>query len=96
MIIIRSILFNVLFYLNLGVLLIAAIPTLVMPRWAILGMAKTWGRTTLWLLRVGGEAEQKGQEQQAAESLPELDLSVPVAEPGRASPRCDRQTRGCS
>jgi 1-acyl-sn-glycerol-3-phosphate acyltransferase len=50
-IIIRSILFNVLFYLNLGVLLIAAIPTLVMPRWAILGMAKTWGRTTLWLLR---------------------------------------------
>jgi hypothetical protein len=37
---------------------------------------------TLWLLRVGGEAEQKGQDQQAAESLPELDLSVPVAEAG--------------
>src|SRR6266478_37859 len=49
---IRSILFNLLFYLNLAILLIAAIPTLIMPRRAILGMAKLWGRTTLWLLRV--------------------------------------------
>jgi 1-acyl-sn-glycerol-3-phosphate acyltransferase len=30
----------------------AAIPTLVMPRRAILWMAKLWGHTTLWLLRV--------------------------------------------
>jgi 1-acyl-sn-glycerol-3-phosphate acyltransferase len=49
---IRSILFNFLFYLNLVILLIAAIPTLVLPRRAILGMAKLWGRTTLWLLRI--------------------------------------------
>jgi len=49
---IRSILFNLLFYLNLVILLIAAIPTLVLPRQAILGMARLWGRTTLWLLRV--------------------------------------------
>jgi 1-acyl-sn-glycerol-3-phosphate acyltransferase len=48
---IRSILFNLLFYLNLAILLIAAIPTLVLPRPAILGIAKLWGRTTLWLLR---------------------------------------------
>jgi 1-acyl-sn-glycerol-3-phosphate acyltransferase len=48
----RSILFNLLFYLNLAMLLIAAIPTLVMPRRAILWVAKVWGRTTLWLLRV--------------------------------------------
>jgi 1-acyl-sn-glycerol-3-phosphate acyltransferase len=48
----RSILFNLLFYLNLAFLLIAAIPTLVMPRRAILWMAKLWGRSTLWLLRV--------------------------------------------
>jgi 1-acyl-sn-glycerol-3-phosphate acyltransferase len=48
----RSILFNFLFYLNLAILLIAAIPTLVLPRRAILGMAKLWGHTTLWLLRV--------------------------------------------
>jgi 1-acyl-sn-glycerol-3-phosphate acyltransferase len=48
----RSILFNLLFYLNLVVLLIAALPTLLMPRWAILGMAKIWGWNSLWLLRV--------------------------------------------
>jgi 1-acyl-sn-glycerol-3-phosphate acyltransferase len=48
----RSILFNLLFYLNLTILLIAAIPTLLMPRRAIIGIAKLWGRTTLWLLRV--------------------------------------------
>jgi 1-acyl-sn-glycerol-3-phosphate acyltransferase len=51
-IVLRSILFNMLFYLNLAVLLLAAIPTLAMPRWAPLAMAKVWGRTTLWLLRV--------------------------------------------
>jgi 1-acyl-sn-glycerol-3-phosphate acyltransferase len=51
-IIVRSILFNILFYLNLVVLLIAAIPTVLMPQRAIIGMAKLWGRTSLWLLRV--------------------------------------------
>jgi 1-acyl-sn-glycerol-3-phosphate acyltransferase len=50
-IILRSVLFNLLFYLNLAILLIVAIPTLVMPRWAIIGLAKVWGRTSLWLLR---------------------------------------------
>jgi 1-acyl-sn-glycerol-3-phosphate acyltransferase len=50
-IVFRSILFNIAFYVNLVVLLIAAIPTLVMPRWGALGMARVWGRTTLWLLR---------------------------------------------
>ena len=64
MITIRSILFNVLFYLNLVILLVAAIPTLVLPRRAILGMAKLWGRTTLWLLRVvcGIDVEWRGLE----------------------------------
>jgi 1-acyl-sn-glycerol-3-phosphate acyltransferase len=52
LILFRSILFNVLFYLNLAVLLCVAIPSLAMPHWAPLGMAKLWGRTTLWLLRV--------------------------------------------
>jgi len=61
---IRSILFNVLFYLNLVILLVAAIPTLVLPRRAILGMAKLWGLTTLWLLRVvcGIDVEWRGLE----------------------------------
>ena len=60
----RSILFNLLFYLNLLVLLIVALATLVMPRWGILGMAKFWGRTSLWLLRVvcGTKVEFRGVE----------------------------------
>ena len=64
MVILRSIVFNVLFYLNLSILLLAAIPTIVMPPWAILGMARTWGRTSLWLLRVvcGITVEWRGLE----------------------------------
>lgn len=62
MVVVRSILFNVLFYLNLVVLLIAAIPTLLMPSRAIIEVAKLWGRTSLWLLRVvcGIEVEWRG------------------------------------
>jgi 1-acyl-sn-glycerol-3-phosphate acyltransferase len=48
---IRSILFNVLFYLNLTVQIVGALPTLAMPRWGILAVAKFWARTNLWLLR---------------------------------------------
>ena len=48
----RSLIFNVLFYLNLLVQVIAALPTLVMPRWAIIGVARFWARSNLWLLRV--------------------------------------------
>src|SRR3989442_12378184 len=49
---VRSIVFNVLFYLNLLVQVIAALPTLVMPRRAIIAVAKFWARSNLWLLRV--------------------------------------------
>jgi 1-acyl-sn-glycerol-3-phosphate acyltransferase len=45
-------LFNVLFYLNLAAHLIVAVPTLLLPRWGIIALARLWGRTTLWLLRV--------------------------------------------
>jgi 1-acyl-sn-glycerol-3-phosphate acyltransferase len=48
----RSVLFNLLFYLNLFVQLVAALPTLVMPRWGILAVARFWARSNLWLLRV--------------------------------------------
>jgi 1-acyl-sn-glycerol-3-phosphate acyltransferase len=63
-ILIRSILFNILFYLNLAVLLIIAIPTLLMPSQAIIEMAKLWGRISLWLLRVvcGTKYEFRGLE----------------------------------
>ena len=52
MLVIRSLLFNLLFYLNLLVQIIAALPTLLMPRWGIIAVATFWARTNLWLLRV--------------------------------------------
>ena len=62
MLVARSVLFNVLFYLNLLVYLIAALPTLVMPRGGIVAVAKLWARTNLWLLRAvcGTKAEIRG------------------------------------
>jgi len=63
-VIVRSIIFNVLFYLNLAVQLIAALPTLVLPRRAIIEVARFWARTNLWLLRVvcGIDVEIRGRE----------------------------------
>jgi 1-acyl-sn-glycerol-3-phosphate acyltransferase len=62
--IVRSIVFNVLFYLNLGVLLLGALVTLVLPRRAVLKMAELWGRSSVWLLRVicGTRLELRGLE----------------------------------
>jgi hypothetical protein len=63
-IVLRSLLFNLLFYLVLLVLLVASLPTLLMPRGAILGIAKLWGLINLWLLKVvcGTEVEIKGRD----------------------------------
>jgi 1-acyl-sn-glycerol-3-phosphate acyltransferase len=49
--IVRSVIFNVLFYLNLIAHLIAALPTLVMTRHAVIAVAKSWGYTNIWLLK---------------------------------------------
>lgn len=64
MVIVRSILFNILFYLNLVVLLVVALITLVLPRRAVLKMAELWGRVSVWLLRVvcGTGVEFRGLE----------------------------------
>ncbi len=64
MILIRSIVFNVLFYLNTLVYLMIALPTFFMPYRAIIAVAKSWGRTNLFLLRavVGIDYEIKGRE----------------------------------
>jgi 1-acyl-sn-glycerol-3-phosphate acyltransferase len=63
-VIVRSLLFNLAFYLNLVVLLMGALVTLALPRRAVLGMAKLWGRTSVWLLRVicGTSVEFRGVE----------------------------------
>ena len=51
-ILLRSVLFNIAFYLNVIIWLIAALPTFFMPYRAIVGVAKAWGRSNLFLLRV--------------------------------------------
>jgi 1-acyl-sn-glycerol-3-phosphate acyltransferase len=63
-ILVRSVAFNVLFYLNTLVYLIAALPTFFMPYRAIIAVAKSWGRTNLSLLRVvaGIDCEVRGRE----------------------------------
>ena len=64
MLIVRSILFNILFYLNLVALLVVALVTLALPRRAVLKMAELWGRVSVWLLRVvcGTKVEFRGLE----------------------------------
>lgn len=61
---VRSIAFNVLFYLNTALYLIIALPTFFLPYRAIIAVAKTWGRTNLVLLRVvaGITCEVRGRE----------------------------------
>lgn len=49
---IRSLVFNVGFYLSLAIHCIIGIPTLLMPRQAIIEVAKSWSRSTTWMLRV--------------------------------------------
>jgi 1-acyl-sn-glycerol-3-phosphate acyltransferase len=60
----RSIAFNILFYLNTVVFLVIALPTFVMPYQAIVQVAKAWGRVSLVLLRIvaGVKFELRGRE----------------------------------
>ncbi len=56
--------FNVWFYLNTVFWLIAGLPTFFMPYWAIVEIAKNWGRVNLFMLRwvAGIEIEVRGAE----------------------------------
>ena len=60
----RSVVFNLLFYLNLIAYLIGAMPTLLLPRRYLCRWAQLWARTNLWLLRVicGITADFRGLE----------------------------------
>ena len=59
----RSLLFNVLFYLNTVIFLIIALPTFLLPYRAIVEVAKAWGRVNLVLIRVAGIGyEVRGRE----------------------------------
>jgi 1-acyl-sn-glycerol-3-phosphate acyltransferase len=61
---VRSILFNIAFYLNTVFWLIVALPTFFMPYRATVRAAQAWGRTNLILLRViaGIDCEIRGRE----------------------------------
>ena len=64
MITVRSVVFNIAFYLNTALWLIAALPTFFLPYRAILWVAKTWGRVNVWLLHAicGLESEFRYRE----------------------------------
>lgn len=63
-ILLRSMAFNLLFYLNTLVYLLIALPTFFMSYRGILAVAKSWGRTNLVLLRIiaGIDIELRGRE----------------------------------
>ncbi|MBI1868948.1 MAG: 1-acyl-sn-glycerol-3-phosphate acyltransferase [Methylocystis sp.] len=50
MLVLRSLVFNICFYLNLWVLTILWLPGLLMHRQASMELGRVWGRTSLWLL----------------------------------------------
>jgi 1-acyl-sn-glycerol-3-phosphate acyltransferase len=49
---VRSLIFNVLFYLLLVFWILVGVPTFLLPRRALIGVAKLWGITSIWLMRV--------------------------------------------
>ena len=71
MLVLRSVVFNALFYVNLLLHVVVAIPTYALPRRAFMAMATSWGRTSLWLLRVvvGTRVEFRGLEKLPAGPL---------------------------
>lgn len=64
MLVFRSILFNLAFYLAVTVLLVVALPLLLLPGRTIVWYASTWGRLNVWMLRVicGTRVEWRGLE----------------------------------
>ena len=52
MIFLRSLIFNVLFYLVLVLLCIVALPALLLPRGALMAIEAAWANTSLFLMRV--------------------------------------------
>ena len=61
---VRSLLFNVLFYVNIIARMTVALPTILLPRRFLLGVLRRYSRSSLWLLRVtcGVTVEWRGRE----------------------------------
>ena len=64
MLLLRSLVFNVAFYVNITLWMIAALPTLLMPRSALVAVVRAWAKSNLMLLRliVGIRCEVRGRE----------------------------------
>ena len=64
MLIVRSFLFNLVFYAHILVCLVALTPTLLMPRKVLLRGVQLWARSNLWLLKViaGIHVEFRGRQ----------------------------------
>lgn len=64
MVIVRSILFNFLFYLSTIVLMVVGLPTMLGGRRAVVGLARLWGAVSVWLLEwtCGLRVEYRGVE----------------------------------
>lgn len=60
----RSLVYNVLFYLTVVIYSILALPTFALPPRAILWVARFWAQTNVWLLRIvcGVRLEVRGRE----------------------------------
>lgn len=63
MVVLRSLLFNLLFYVNLIAWMLVFTPMFLGSRKAFMGVAKAWARSSLWLLRVvaGTRVELRGK-----------------------------------
>src|ERR1700756_4651131 len=70
---VRSLIYNVLFYVMLLLWFIVAIPTFVMPRSALMTLARLWARSNIWLMRIicNTKVEYRG-----VEKIPEGPLIV--------------------
>jgi 1-acyl-sn-glycerol-3-phosphate acyltransferase len=64
MLILRSLVFNILFYLNVSVLMILGLPTLAFGRRGILRLAQFWAWSSMWLMEkiCGTRVEFRGRE----------------------------------
>ena len=64
MLALRSLAFNILYYINIIVWMIAILPVLLMPRHVFTRAARAWAESSLWLLRVvaGTRMEVRGRE----------------------------------
>ena len=63
-VLVRSLVFNALFYVNITVRMVVALPTLLLPRVFMLRVLRGYARSTLWLLRVvcGVDVQWRGRE----------------------------------